>query len=77
MYSIPRINSQYNLIQNDIFSELYHTFKTFTGVKNCDTMLKINTLRYKVKMTRLIVKDKIKFTGILIFDYVVFYFVAG
>jgi len=77
MQSIPRISSLYNLIQHDIFSGLYHTFKTFTGVKNYDNVLKINTLRYKVKFERLIVKDKIKFTGILIFDDVVLYFVAG
>jgi len=77
MHSIPRISSLHNLIQNDIFSGLYHTFKIFTVVKNYDTVLKINTLRYKVKMSRLIFKDKIKFTGILIFDDVVSYFVAG
>lgn len=63
-------------MQNDIFSGLYHTFKIFTGVKNYDSVLKVNTLRYKVKMSRLIVRDKMKFTGILIFDDLLC-FVAG
>jgi hypothetical protein len=48
----------------------------FTGVKNYYNVLKIKTLWYQVKMARLVIKHKIKFTGELIFDDVL-YFVAG